>query len=123
MTTRLTKYVKCTKEVQKMPKVNKPASKGGCPQKWLPRNLEMPVESSLQVDFEELASFLKAVRDESRKSPSLRLERVILWPPFQKRLDKVAPDLFKGKGRVKFSEGCVWVIHDEHVHLHFKPLK
>ena len=95
----------------------------GCKQRNQPWNWEGAGDPSYEVDFEELALFLKAVRDESRKSPSLRLKKVILWPPFQRRLKKVAPGLFKGKGRVPFSKDCVWVIHDEHVHLHFKPVK
>jgi hypothetical protein len=87
------------------------------------KGIEVPFDMGYELDLEELAHFLAAVHDAAKESPTTRLKRVILWPPLRRALKKTAAwkSLFgKGQGRrIRFNTGCEWVIHDEHVHLHF----
>ncbi|MGB0591505.1 MAG: hypothetical protein ACPGU1_17665 [Myxococcota bacterium] len=87
------------------------------------KGIEVPFEMGYELDLEELAHFLAAVHDAAKENPTTRLKRVILWPPLRRAMKKTAAwkSLFgKGKGRqIRFNQACEWVIHDEHVHLHF----
>jgi len=90
------------------------------------KGVELPFDVGYELDLDELAHFLAAVHDAAKESPTTRLKRVILWPPLRRALKKTESwkALFgRGTGRrILFNKTCEWVIHDEHVHLHFAGL-
>ena len=84
----------------------------------------VPAPLDYRIDLDELAHLIAAVHDAAKAEKTVRLKKILVWPPLQKALKKTPAwrSLFgKGKRRVShlFNRRCVWVLHDEHVHFEF----
>lgn len=73
----------------------------------------------LQIDFEELAAVLLAIRDQAARH-DLSIERVIIAPEYVPLLLAAPSGQRLGALGDRLTRKPVWVRHDEHVHIDFR---
>jgi len=87
----------------------------------------LPMPGWYEIDFDELAAFLRAVDDHASKS-GVTVRRVALAPALQKPLFrsktwKAIPRRQRAALGRRFFRTCRWFLHDEHVHFTFSVRK
>ncbi|MBI2570799.1 MAG: hypothetical protein HYV63_27675 [Candidatus Schekmanbacteria bacterium] len=74
----------------------------------------------LTIDFDALAELLHELRVQIEKH-RLKIQRVILYPPYIPLLLKTVHGAMLGPIQPSFMRTRAWVRHDEHVHIDFLP--